>query len=840
MTSPSPYRAALERIGRDVRYTIRTLSREPTLAIGVVLTFALAIGTNAAMFGLVTRLMLAPPPGIRDAERVAHVSVRFEDDDGVSYIASTTSYPAFRSLRALDGAFAAVAATRPDTFTVGRGADLTRIGVLGASGEYFRALGATPALGRFFDQGDDVLPAGNAVIVLGHDYWQRAFGGDRAVLGTEIVVDDQPFTIVGVARRGFNGDGLAAVDAFVPFAASMRKRDGEWMSSPYMNLVSLVVRLRDGVAPDVARQSASSVIREQASSAGRRHIVGVELAPIVPTGPSSPRARIALWLLGVSAIVLLIATANVGTLLSLRSARRRREIAVRVAMGAGRSDLARQLLTESLVLAAIGAVVGLLLSRWFAGIVRATLLPDLAPAESFVDGRVLVASIVAAAAAGIVAALAPLAQAGRGSIVAGLRDATGGSGRLAFQRTLVTVQVALTTLLLVGASLFVRSLERIQSQDLGLATSRLLYVTLDFRGYVAGVERDLAYYDAVARLKRLPIVTGASVAAGIPFGPHNIPPVSIPGLPWPPANVQIPIMYGATPAYLDMMGVKLVRGRLLTARDGRGAPKVVLVNETLARTAWPDGSPLGKCVRAGFGTFPPSGEDNPAASTPCREVVGVVRDSRARSLRPEGNEDRLMQYYVPFDQLPESPRPDPSQVMGLIVRVTGDLDRGAALVQRTIQSTSAVRVYAHTRPYQDLIDPQLRSWRLGATLFTAFGALALSIAVVGLLGVVSYAVTQRTQEIGIRLALGGTGTRIGRLVIADAVRMVSVGVAIGIAGALAAGPVVASLLFQTSPREPASIAVSALVLLAAALVAAAWPAWRAARVPPMVALRAEA
>jgi len=287
------------------------------------------------------------------------------------------------------------------------------------------------------------------------------------------------------------------------------------------------------------------------------------------------------------------------------------------------------------------------------------------------------------------------------------------------------------------------------------------------------------------------------------------------------------------------MGVKLVSGRLFSARDGRGAPQVVLVNETMAHTVWRDRPALGRCVRVGFGSFPPTGDGNPAESQPCREVVGVVRDSRARSLRPERNEDRLMQYYVPFDQLPETPRPDPSQVMGLIVRVNGDLDRAAALVQRTIQSTSAVRVFARTRPYQDLIDPQLRSWRLGATLFSAFGALALAIATVGLFGVVSYVVTQRTQEIGVRLALGGTGTRVARLVIGDALRMVSIGIVVGLLGALAAGPLVASMLFQTSPREPAGIAVAGTVLLAATLVAAAWPAWRAGRVQPVVALRAE-
>jgi predicted permease len=545
-------------------------------------------------------------------------------------------------------------------------------------------------------------------------------------------------------------------------------------------------------------------------------------------------------------IVLLIATANVGTLLSLRSARRRREIAVRIAMGAGHSDLARQLLVESLLLAAIGAVVGLLLSRWFSDVVRATLLPNLASTDAFVDRRVLLASVVAAVLAGIVAGLVPLTQARGTNLSAQLRSGggPGASGRLALQNTLVSVQVALCTLLLVGAALFVRSLQRVQSQDLGFSTAKLVWMTLEFRGYITGAERDLAYYDAVARVRTVAGVGSATVVAGIPFGPHNIPPVSIPGMakPFGPgSNVQIPIMYGATPDYLKMMDVALVSGRLLTDRDGRGAPQVLLVNESMARYVWPGQSALGKCVRIGFGGggFPPQEGMNPADGAPCREVVGIVRDSRARSLRPERNEDRIMQYYVPFEQLPDSPIPDPSHVMGMMIHVNGDLDRVSAVMQRTIHATSAVPLYAHARHYQDLIDPQLRNWRLGATLFSAFSILALGIAAVGLFGVVSFVVTQRTQEMGVRLALGGTGRRVARLVVGDALRMVSIGLGIGVVAALAAGPVIASMLFQTSPREPASIAVAGVVLIAATLVAAAWPAWRAGRVNPVVALRAD-
>jgi hypothetical protein len=300
-------------------------------------------------------------------------------------------------------------------------------------------------------------------------------------------------------------------------------------------------------------------------------------------------------------------------------------------------------------------------------------------------------------------------------------------------------------------------------------------------------------------------------------------------------------MYAATSAYLQMMDVSVVAGRLLTDNDRRGAPQVVIVNESMAKTMWPQQSALGKCVRIGFGPgfSPGETEGNPADGAPCREVVGVVRDSRARSLRPERNEDKIMQYYVPLDQAPDPPMPDLPRIMGLIVQASGDLDHAASLVQRTIHAGSARSLYARARRYQDLIDPQLRSWRLGATLFSAFSVLALGIAAVGLFAVVSYVVTQRTQEIGVRLALGGTGGRVVGLIVSDAIRMASVGVGVGVGAALLAGPLVASMLFQTSPREPASVAAAAGVLLATTLAAAIWPAWRAGRVNPVLALRSE-
>jgi len=832
----------LDILGRQIKHAARSLRREPSLALGIIVTFALSIGATAAMFGLVNRLMLSAPPGVGDPRRVAKVALHIDVVDGPQMVATTTSYPTFRALRDVHGAFDAVAAERGDTVLVGR-QEAGRIAALGVAGDYFGTLGTRPLLGRFLAAGETEAPSGAPVAVLGHGYWLRAFNGDRSVIGRELIVNDQPLTIVGVAPAGFNGTGLSAVDVFVPLPLVMRGNVGDWPSNRFANVISIVTRLRPGVEPKAAGEMATASLREEASTAGRRRSPAVELTSLVPgrAARSNPQGEITLWLAGVSVIVLLIATANVGTLLLLRAARRRRELAVRAALGAGRFALTMQMLVESVLLSLIGAAAGALFSRWFSTILRVKLLPTLAPSESFVDGGVLAASLVAACGAGLVAGLIPTARIGRMNLVDDLRGGGehGASRRLAIHNWLARVQVALCMTMLVGAALFVRSLRRIQSQDLGLTTSNLLHVQLEFRGYVSGIDRDLAYLDAEAKVRQLAGVTGTTPAAGVPFGPHNIPPVSVPGLPWPPTG-QPPIMYAATPAYLDLLGVKLVAGRQFGAADGHDSPLVVLVNETMARRVWPSASPLGQCVRVGFTTFPPTGDGNPADGAPCRRVVGVVRDSRARSLRPEGNEDRLMQYYVPFGQIPDPPIPDAPRTMGLLVRVSGDAEASAGRVQRAIQSTSATRLYAHVRPYQDFIDPQLRSWRLGATVFTAFGFLALAIAVVGVFAVVSYVVAQRTREMGVRLALGATRREVTALVVRDSARLVGVGIVVGVVLALAAGPLIAAQLFQTSPRDPSSIALAALVLGGVTIVASFWPAWRAGGVNPVKTLGADA
>ena len=835
----------LQDLTRDIRYAARTFRREPTFVAGVVLTFGLVIGANAAMFGLVQRLMLAPPPGVSDAGRVVRVGMTYTTEDGSIFSMSSTSYPVFQALSALGSAFSGVAAVQADSMTTGRGTDLAEVAAVRATGQYFATLGVQPALGRMFGPADDELPNGSDVVVLSHAYWQRRFAGQVSVLGQQLIVDEQLLTVIGVAPRGFNGTELGATDLFVPLTTALRKQGAGWWSNPRIRMVSIIARLRGGTTAANAGPLVVRAIREAVPDAGTQ-LTAAPLESIVPgrSARQSAQARIALWLSGVSVVVLLIATANVGTLLLLRAARRRRDVAVRMTLGARRAHLARQSLVESLVLALAGCVLGLVLSRLFADAVRVTLLPNLATGGRIVDPTVLLASLGVACVAGLLAGLGPLAQLGRRDLSGELRagGGHGSSGRFLFRHVLLAVQVALSIVLLIGAGLFVQSLRRVQSQDLGFSTARLLHIDLDFQAAAPAIERDRAHEDAARRVATVPGVTSATVVQGMPFSSHNIPPMSIPGYDMPsPAAQQLPIMYGATPAYLDMMGVTLRAGRQFTARDTAGTALVVLVNETMARTVWPGQNPIGKCVKAGHAGGPEFGDPMAAAAfLPCREVVGVVRDSRARSLRTEGNEARLMQYYVPISQSPLAPFPNVPVIHGLLVRTAGEPERSVAAIQRLIQSTSALPVYARVRPYQTLIDPQLRSWRLGATLFSAFGILAIGIASVGLFAVVSYLVTQRTQEIGVRMALGGSGQRVAGLIVRDAVRMAASGGAIGIVVALAGAAFVQPMLFHTSARDPAIALGAAVVLLVVTVAAAAIPAWRAGRVSPMTVLRADA
>jgi putative ABC transport system permease protein len=820
---------------------LRSLRREPGLVAGIVATMAIAIGVTATMLDLVTRLMLAAPPGVANPDRVARLMIQVTFGNGQQFAMSTTSYPTYREMAARTDLFSSTAAVSPSNIVYGEGEDAREIRGVGASASYFTLLGATPSRGRLLGPGDDQLPFGQPVAVLSYEFWKTQFGAAPDVVGRTMLLAGTQYTVVGVAAPDFSGDNVNAVDVFIPLSASMRNRGGNWANEEYMNIVSIVARLKDGVSTQQAAAAATAVMRARASDDGRQDIT---LESLVPSSVrTSTQSKVALWLAGVSLLVLLIATANVSTLLVLRGVRKRRDAAVRIALGASRSQLGRHAIVESLLLAIGGAAAGLVLSRWLGDAARVTLLPDLAPTDRLLDSRVFVVAIVLAILAGIAAAVGPLLLMSRYSLTSELYG-SGTFGSVRQSRTqfaLIGVQVALCAVLLVGAGLFVRSLQRVRSQDLGFSTSHLLYVAMSFRDRPRGDIRDAVHYAAVDRLRTTSGVTSVSVTQAMPFGSFHVPPISVAGVDHvPTVNGQPPFLYASTPAYLDMMGVRTVKGRLFTDADlARGAPFVALVNETFAREVWPGQDAIGKCIRSGHDDFEPTGM---LASTtlPCRTVIGVVRDSRARSIRPTGREASLMQYYVPFSQAPVPGfAPDYSNAHGILVRVAGDADRMASVVQRAIQANASLPVFAKVQKYQDLLDPQMRPWRLGASVFTAFGALAILITAVGLFGVISYLVTQRAREIGLRLALGGSTAGIGASVVWSAFKAVGVGVAVGLAVALASGRFVADLLFETSPLDPGVLAFAVATFVLVTIVAAAWPAWRASRVSPMVALRSD-
>ena len=533
-------------------------------------------------------------------------------------------------------------------------------------------------------------------------------------------------------------------------------------------------------------------------------------------------ARIALWLGGVAAIVLLIACANVANLLLARSARRRREIAVRLALGVGRGRLARQLLTESLMLAVLGAAAGLVFARWGGIAFRVALLPGVTWPHSPVSANVLVVTVAITLVTGLLTGLAPAFQASRPDVVGSLKS---GAREGTFRRTrtrsaLLIAQAALSVVLLVGAGLFVRSLMRVAGQNMGFDARSVLLVDADLFSVDHSSEAIRSFYEtALERVQHLPGVISAARATSVPFYSAMSTALHIPGRDsLPHVKDGGPYVIRVTPGYFETMGTRVVHGRGFSDTDVKGAPRVAVVGETMARMIWPGENAIGKCMQVGGKT------------APCTEVVGIAEDAHRSDIHPVP----VLQYYIPIAQ---------TQTTGaggvLFARVSGDPAAHIVAVRGAVQAIAPDLPFVNVRPLQSLIDPSIRPWRLGATMFAVFGALSLVIAAIGLYGVVTYDVSQRGHEFGVRMALGAQRTDVLRLVLLDGVRLAAVGIALGALVALALSRFVAPLLFETSPRDPIVFGTVVLVLLTVAVTASLLPGRRATRVDPAEALRTE-
>lgn len=828
----------------------RGIRRTPGLAAGIVLAFALGIGANATVFGIVDRLLLSAPPHIVNPDGVKLLVVdRFVSFMNGRVASVAMTWPDYQDLVTLESFESVAAHTSPRELTVGRGEEAERINATLVSASYWHVLGVRPVLGRLFTEEEDRAgAAGTALISWG--YWQRRFGGARSVLGETIDFGYGPYTVIGVLPRGFTGVTLSETDVWLPIVtAGLALQGDSWMTGRGYYWFGAIGRLAPGVTEERAMAQASAAHRGGRATEieSGRYDAGALIVP-VPIVPgkaprkttnageyvvNGPRASwgmesdVALWLAGVSAMVLLIACVNVANLLLARAMRQRREVGIRLALGVSRRRLLGQTLMEALLLAFAGGVAALLAARWGGDLLRSTLLPNISWEYGSTSGRTILVSFGLALLAGLVAALPPAREAARGDVAGALRASAAGITR-STNRTralLAVTQAALSVLLLVGAGLFLRSLQRVTTQDLGFAADELTLLQPVFdAGSMPRPERVRFFEAAVDRLRTVPGIEAASFSQGIPMWTSYAYPLEAEGLDSIPDHRNGgPYVYAAGPDYLETFGLRVVRGRGFEESDRYGAPPVALVNEAFARHLWPGQEALGKCLRID--------QDDDEPPVPCTRIVGIVGDVRRNAVR----EEPTPQYYVLLEQgVLDEPSPE---VFVVRSRDAAALDV-AAIRRALFQVDSRVR-WVEPTPFRELIDPQIRSWRLGATMFTVFGALALLVAAIGLYSVIGFDVAQRTREIGLRAALGADRRRILTMIVRRGVLMAGTGAALGLLAAVMLAPRLGDLLFDTSPRDPVILGAVGLVLVIVACLASGIPGLRATRIDPNDALRAE-
>ena len=824
----------------DVRYAVRSLGRSPAVSLAAALTTAIGVGAVASMFSVLHTLLLAPPPHVERADRVfrLHTLLPAARAGEESVPGVRTSYPFYERLAEHADSLASVAAYAETDLAAGAGPTAVMTRVVMVTAGFWRTLGVRPALGRFILDEEAHPATGARVVVLGHAFWQRRFDGRPDVLGETLRIKGRPYEIVGVTPRGFRGVELLDVDLWLPLFADAdgSGRAATWHTFGSSFNLTVVARLR----PDVsgARSSAQltglqrgfleetygPMLQEDAARRERYRQARVLLGPVTGGLGSDlrpiPEARVTAWLVGVAVVLVAIACLNVAGLLLLRAMRRRHEIAVRLALGISRSRLARLLLTESLVLALLGGAAAfamLILSRaWL----QRTILPAMAwESAAVVNPSVLAVAAAATLLTAFAAGVGPLWYVVRDALPAvhgRVLDAPGGRSRL--QGGLLAAQGALSVILLVGAGLFLRSLHNATTLDIGLDRDNGLSVRVDFTGTGRGPDDVARFYEsALERVSALPGVARASLAMSIPLrmargGSFRLP--GSDGVLTTPSGA-VPLVNYVTPGFFEATGMRTREGRdFLEAERVRG--QVMVVNETLARLAWPDRPAVGECVYR---------FDQEA----CTTVVGVVAD--ARRFRLVGEEPHPY-FYEPLPSDDTGPR-------ALLVRMAPGQRRLDRVLRREISALDPGVPFIRIETLGEALDPQIRPWRLGASLFAVFGLLAVLLAAIGLWSSVSYAVSRRKHEFAVRLAVGASRSGLVRLVLSDGLRTALIASAAGLLIAAGAAHLIADLLLDVSPRDPAVFAAVAAGVLAVGTLASLWPALRASRVDPAEALRAE-
>ncbi|HEX2167834.1 MAG TPA: ADOP family duplicated permease [Longimicrobiales bacterium] len=825
--------ARLEALLQDVRYGWRGVKSRPGFAAAVVLTLGLGIGANTAMFGVLDRLLLRPPAFLSEPDDVHRVYWSYMWDGGVR-MERNFAYTRYLDIERSVSSFDETAAFAYPRLAVGRGANSREMTVAAVSASFFDLFPAPAALGRFFTPEEDALPAGRNVAVLAHGFWQSAYGGRTSVLGEELYAGDVVYTIIGVAPKGFVGmPSSESPVVFVPITTYGHARRPEFAQNYNWSWLEILVRRRADVPVEAATAdlgvafAASWEAERQdytSMSDAATARLSATLSPVhFARGPDAgPEGRIALWVMGVACIVLLIAAANVINLLLARALGRRREIALRLALGVSRPRLVQQLMIETLLLALLGGAAGLVIATWSGGVLRGFFLRAEDIGAVATDGRTLLFAGLLTLAVALLTGLAPALQALRADVAGTLKGARDGGYRAARIRAgLLLLQAALSVVLLVGAGLFVRSLLNVRSHDLGYDVAPVVLVNATVRGVPLSDDQRSTLADRMLEAAgTVPGVSSVSLRASVPFYSEEGR-----GAPVVAGRDSLNLLgrytlQAGSPSYFETIGTDILRGRSFTRADGAASMPVMVISEGMAHAIWPGQNAIGRQLRLG--------NDSTAWT-----VIGIAENIDARDI----GGDPEFWYYMPIEQHKAAFGGDVRPA--LLVRVAGEGRDYVAALRDRLQREMPGEAYVTVTPFAEIIQRQQRSWRVGATMFVSFAVLALVLAAIGLYSVIAYAVAQRTREIGVRIALGARTGRVMLMIAAQGLAFALSGIIVGGAAALFAGRWIEPLLFSASAVDPLVYASVAFLLLLISLAATLRPALRATRVSPTIALRSD-
>ena len=807
----------MDTLAQDIRFAVRSLAKAPLFTTLCILCIGVGIGVNVNVYSAVYAAFLRPFE-FRDAERLVALSDRHAQR---GWEADAFSFETFKEIRAQGDVFSDVAGMTYRSITLTDGEEPLRVQGELISWNLFPMLGVQPHIGRAFRSEDD-MPGAPPVVIIGYGVWERRYAADSAIVGRTLSVNGHPHVLVGVMPKGFMFP--ESEEAWLPMTPALGNRPRE------LREVAVIGRLKDGVDVEGASTQLAAISQRLE---GRFPTVyenwRAYAKPLREEFVPSDMRLIVTAMMGAVTFVLLIACANVANLLLARATTRGREIAVRTALGASRGRILRQLLTESILLALVACPLGIAIAFWLLDLVLASIPPNDMPyyIKFAIDGPVLMYAVLVAIATGVLFGLAPAWQAMRANLQAALKEGGRGSGTGATKQRLRSVlvvgEIALSLVLLVGASLFVRSFLNVQNRTGGVDTSNALTMRFFLPGqrYDSGTAINTRVLDIVQRIEALPGVVSAAASNQIPLsGGGSWGAIEVEGKPVQARNEAPQVAWtGVTANWFSAIGVPITAGRTLTAQEARDSSRVAVVNETMARRFWPEQSAIGKRFRLLQDSVPH-----------WFTIVGVSADYRAEEL--DDNSPVEASFFASYRYLT-------TRNTGVVIRTQQDPAQITSAVRRAIREADPMLPVFEVMTFEELRRFGFWSVRLFGWMFSMFAGVALVLASVGVYGVIAYSVSQRTQEIGVRVALGAQSSDVIRMVVRGGAVLAVTGIAIGLLGAFAVTRVIASLLFDVSATDTLSFVGVTVFLGAIAMIASYVPARRATRVDPLTALRAE-